>query len=625
MKRYLLLLLSLLTIAIGAKADVMLSTDNFPDPIFRNYLVSQEYGKDGRITDSEMANITALSVPAMGIQTLRGIKYFTALKALFIYRNKIDEYEMEQLVRELPVQSGATLYAYYFGASDENNYMSTLQLQTAQAKGWNVLMWQNMGNGEYLMSMMPFSSMILATYITPEYFPDENFRSALKEQGIGNYYIQDLPYLTLRDVDNAKTLELGERGIMSLKGLEYFTALRTLICPNNQLTTLDVSRNTELIRIDCSRNQLSTLDVSKNTKLFVLNCKWNGLTSLDVKTNTELIELDCQYNQLAVLDVSKNKELTSLYCYDNLLTGLDVSNNKKLKKLYCLENQIRGSEMDNLIASLPENETDEVYWFVVVSNGPTWERNVCTRQQVQNARNRGWTPYYYDYTDYNYKPYDGLKPKVGDVNADGTVDVADIATIIDVMAGRAPEYKAAADVNGDTKVDVADVATIIDVMAGKYISNQAYTCPDDLHPHWIDLGLPSGTKWRCCNVGASSPEEYGGYYTFEEAQAYNPPSHDLFVELLDNCSSKPTTQNGMNGMKFTGPNGASIFFTAAGYDWNGDLGNFGFYAVGEVGFYWSSTPANEINGYCLHFYVESGSMGMSSLSLTRKRPVRLAQ
>ena len=41
-------------------------------------------------------------------------------------------------------------------------------------------------------------------------------------------------------------------------------------------------------------------------------------------------------------------------------------------------------------------------------------------------------------------------------------------------------------------------------------------CPDDHHPHAIDLGLPSGTKWCCCNVGASTPEGYGGYYAWGE-------------------------------------------------------------------------------------------------------------
>jgi hypothetical protein len=56
----------------------------------------------------------------------------------------------------------------------------------------------------------------------------------------------------------------------------------------------------------------------------------------------------------------------------------------------------------------------------------------------------------------------------GDVNADGVVDVADIAAVIDVMAGKGNSVtKATADVNGDNNVDVADIAAIIDVMAGK--------------------------------------------------------------------------------------------------------------------------------------------------------------
>lgn len=54
----------------------------------------------------------------------------------------------------------------------------------------------------------------------------------------------------------------------------------------------------------------------------------------------------------------------------------------------------------------------------------------------------------------------------GDVNGDGSVDVADIGCIIDVMAGMGDEkLKAAADVNGDTSVDVADIGEVIDIMA----------------------------------------------------------------------------------------------------------------------------------------------------------------
>ena len=65
----------------------------------------------------------------------------------------------------------------------------------------------------------------------------------------------------------------------------------------------------------------------------------------------------------------------------------------------------------------------------------------------------------------------------GDTNGDGTVDVADIATVISVMAGATTPGASAsgtADVNGDGKVDVADIATIISIMAGQLPSEGIY-------------------------------------------------------------------------------------------------------------------------------------------------------
>ena len=124
------------------------------------------------------------------------------------------------------------------------------------------------------------------------------------------------------------------------------------------------------------------------------------------------------------------------------------------------------------------------------------------------------------------------------------------------------------------------------------------TCPDENHPHYIDLGLPSGTKWCCCNVGASSPEGYGSYLTFDEAQGYNPPSLDQIKEFVNNTTSVWTSLNGVNGRKFTGSNGGSMFLPAAGYRWYGE-----FNRVGSYGHYWSSTPDGEGLGRGgLYFY-----------------------
>ncbi|MBO4964019.1 MAG: hypothetical protein J6C65_03655 [Prevotella sp.] len=152
-----------------------------------------------------------------------------------------------------------------------------------------------------------------------------------------------------------------------------------------------------------------------------------------------------------------------------------------------------------------------------------------------------------------------------------------------------------------------------------------FTCPDGNHPHAIDLGLPSGTKWCCCNVGASTPEGYGGYYAWgetSEKSVYNwetyafydnangnyinigsdisgtqydvatvrmgapwrMPTHEQQVELMTCCKRTWTQQNGVNGILFTGPNGGQVFFPAAGRRWSGDLSS-----AGSFGFYWSSS------------------------------------
>lgn len=143
-------------------------------------------------------------------------------------------------------------------------------------------------------------------------------------------------------------------------------------------------------------------------------------------------------------------------------------------------------------------------------------------------------------------------------------------------------------------------------------------CPDGNHPHMIDLGLPSGTKWACCNEGASTPEDYGGYYTF--GQVSSAPTVDQIKELLDNCSYQWTTQNGVNGGRFTGPNGGSVFLPAAGYR-RGEWLLF----VGYRGYYWSSTPGGEYYAYGLYF--DSGCAGWDTWDLSSYydrsvRPVR---
>ncbi len=178
-------------------------------------------------------------------------------------------------------------------------------------------------------------------------FTDANFLAAVRDK-IGKGKTDEI-YDT--DVALVGYLNVSEKNIASLAGIEYFTALTDLNCSRNQLTELDVGNNTALTNLDCSRNQLTELDVSSNTALTELNCYNNRLKTLDVSNNIVLKELNCSFNEMETLNVSGNKALTKLYCYMNQLETLNVSNNTALTVLDCSYNQLTTLNVSNTVLS----------------------------------------------------------------------------------------------------------------------------------------------------------------------------------------------------------------------------------------------------------------------------------
>ena len=163
-------------------------------------------------------------------------------------------------------------------------------------------------------------------------FPDEAFR---------NYLLNENLYLTSIKIDQDGDGKLSEaernavdtikvtdgyngKKLTSLKGIEFFPNLRYLYCDENNLNSLNVSKNKKLEELYCDENNLNSLDVSQNTALLDLNCSQNNLTSLDVRSNAALRYLWCWKNQLTSLDVSKNPVLEGLACKNNQLTSLNV-------------------------------------------------------------------------------------------------------------------------------------------------------------------------------------------------------------------------------------------------------------------------------------------------------------
>ena len=237
--------------------------------------------------------------------------------------------------------------------------------------------------------------------------------------------------------------------------------------------------------------------------------------------------------------------------------------------------------------------------------------------------------------DESWYPYfgqivDDLMPDniTGDVNGDGEVTIADVNALIDIILGGEADILTMlrADVNGDEEINITDVNEVIDIiMCG-------YEGPDH---EWVDLGLPSGTRWATMNIGASTPEGYGDYFAWGETapkqdyswsnykwcdgtqysltkycsdsnfgtvdnkveleskddaayvnwgRTWRMPSIEQIQELCEFCTSEWTTLNDVSGMLITGPNGNTMFLPAAGYHMFGSL-----YNDGPYGLYWSRT------------------------------------
>ena len=202
------------------------------------------------------------------------------------------------------------------------------------------------------------------------------------------------------------------------------------------------------------------------------------------------------------------------------------------------------------------------------------------------------------------------------------------------------------------------------VFAASVLLIAAVGCDNERHAY-VDLGLPSGLKWATCNVGASSPEDYGGYFAWGETEPKNSydwstyqwmttgqssweyvnkyqfadgqtsacwysngtftgdgktvlelsddaaranwggswrmPTHEEFQELYKKCTWTWTTQNGVKGYKVTSNRNGNSIFLPAA----GYRSESSLLGAGERGYYWSSSLSENYSGLAWYLYFDS--------------------
>ena len=229
---------------------IEINETNFPDANFRTWLLSQSYGADGVLAEAEIENITTLNVSNQGIKRLKGIEYFTSATIINCSQNEIQGADMDELIACLPVVSAGELRLMHY--ENEQNMMYEDQVADAKAKGWTARYcirpdyWTWF---DYPGIELPDNTPVVVTKEQVGYL---GFWGWVWTQDYGKDY-----QLTEREISKITEIFVPNRYFADLNGIEYFTALTELTCNDNYISTIDLSKNTALKKLECYDNRIN--------------------------------------------------------------------------------------------------------------------------------------------------------------------------------------------------------------------------------------------------------------------------------------------------------------------------------------------------------------------------------
>ncbi len=173
--------------------------------------------------------------------------------------------------------------------------------------------------GEFCIEVTKLAPECLVT------ITDENFKIYLIENfdintnGDGEIQCEEAEAFT-------GTIECNGLNIADMTGLESFVNITSLFCNDNNLTQINITKNTQLTQLNCSNNALVSLNTSAISVLQELYCFGNQMTNLNIANNKSLEVLACNDNMLTDLDISQNPSLYQIWCHNNTLTSLNLAN-----------------------------------------------------------------------------------------------------------------------------------------------------------------------------------------------------------------------------------------------------------------------------------------------------------
>ena len=426
---------------------IPIDAEHFPDPAFRAYVAAElDLSHNGWLTEDEIAEATDIVCDGLGIVSLQGIHYFTALSYLDCSNNQIAAMDLSQNLAlsyldcsgnpltALNVSGNAALSYLTCGNCaltsldlsqnralssvfcDYNAELTELLLPPVETLSWlycsncaltsldlsrctglttlhcdhnaltelilgeqlqlnhlycqhNSLTNLDIFNCPLLMELATNGTVTTAdgvkTYsgnvvlcvdeitvlvedhdgipVDEEHFPDPAFRAYVAENLDTNHN----GWLNEAEVNAVSSINVSNKGVETLQGIQYFTLLEELVCYNNSLTELDLEGLNLLHYLDASRNPFTTLDLSAYGSLGMVELQGTpSLTSLNVSGLSQLGYLDVSACGLTALDVSSCRSLYFLDCCScPALDSLTLGWNEELNCFYAYNTE-NLSELD---------------------------------------------------------------------------------------------------------------------------------------------------------------------------------------------------------------------------------------------------------------------------------------
>ena len=176
------------------------------------------------------------------------------------------------------------------------------------------------------------------------------------------------------------TIDWGDKTVFTTNSLQS-THEFTHVYSSSSIHNITITGDRVEILI-CVNQDVLTLDVSKNPCLYRLYCGYNKLTKLDLSNNSMLENLECYMNDLISLDLRNNTELRYVSCHSNLLTNLDFSKNTILNHIRCENNKLTFNALNAMFETL--NDTTQTKELYIFGNPGTNDCNISI------AENKGW-------------------------------------------------------------------------------------------------------------------------------------------------------------------------------------------------------------------------------------------